>query len=305
MDNEYFQPDHTANEQPPVMQPEDTPTEDTLPPVDKRESARIISITLTVAVLFFVLKMFSLGWMTIIFFGVFIVYFIGYIVSGLSFAKKPNKTKTDYLLFYALCFFFLLSGLTFCDYMDNGPSSYILKFLPYNVSSTISGISLATAFFLFFVPVFKRRHEKNRLEERRNPAIAPARAKDETQYIVVAAICIVLALVISILLHNLVNMFYTTLIYALVYGFISAVFARIMNKSLGDRLLFWINSLLFLIVCASSSLDEYTFGKAGLFSNGLIMGIRAFSYYACIITSVVILIRAGSKKGKWKPNNEK
>ena len=293
MDNEYYQPNYETDQQPQVTPPQ----------VNQQESSRYISITFSIAALFVVSKIFSLGWMTIVLIGLLIAYLVGYIVSGIIFAKKAGKKQTDYLLFYVLSFFFLLSGLAYVDAWDNGPSTYILSFLPYNVSSTISGISFAAATCLMFVPILKRLIEKSRLKKTKaaavTPVFVPVKAKDQNQYIAVTVLCIVMAIVLFVMLRG--SIIYITLgylpIFLLAYGFVGIRFAKVMNKTLGGRLLFWLNSFLFILAGASTLISENGInGGASLFPRELIATISGFSFLACVVTTIVLFLKTLNKK---------
>ena len=129
-----------------------------------KNKALYLTLTITFGVLFCVFKIFNLGWLSIIAFFPIILYLIFYIIYGSKFANLKNKTKNDYLFFWLISFFFLLSGLLFADFGDYGPPSQIIKFIPYNISLNMSLFSALTTITLMIVSIIVKKRQKNSSE---------------------------------------------------------------------------------------------------------------------------------------------
>ena len=127
----------------------------------KTNKALYLTLTIIFGVLFCIFKIFNLGWLSIIAFFPIILYLIFYIIYGSIFANLKNKTKNDYLFFWLISFFFLLSGLLFADFGDYGPPSQIIKFIPYNISLNMSLFSALTTITLMIVSIIVKKRQKN------------------------------------------------------------------------------------------------------------------------------------------------
>ena len=126
-----------------------------------KNKALYLTLTVVFSILFCVCKLHNLGWLSIIAFFPIILYLIFYIIYGSIFANLKNKTKNDYLFFWLISFFFLLSGLLFVDSGDSGPPSQIIKFIPSNVSLIISLFSALVATILMIVSLIIKKQQKN------------------------------------------------------------------------------------------------------------------------------------------------
>ena len=111
-------------------------------------------LTIIFGLAFCIMKLFNLGWLSIIFFPLIIGYLILFNISNILNATIIVKNKDDYLRFWLLNFFFLLSGLTFCDFGDEGPTSKILRFISDDISMCICQFSIVITVLLCIVSIF-------------------------------------------------------------------------------------------------------------------------------------------------------
>lgn len=121
---------------------------------NKAHQKLIISITLITLVFAFIGKITTIGWATVVLTMLLIlpIHAILFIVSGLTFANKKNKTKFEYILFIIMCISEILYTYTFVDFGDYGSPVQLIRFLEPKTSKTISFsffiISLLTAIIL-------------------------------------------------------------------------------------------------------------------------------------------------------------
>ena len=126
-----------------------------------KNKALYLTLVVVFSILFCVCKILNFGWLSIMAFFPIILYLIFYIIYGNIFANLKNKTKNDYLFFWLISFFFLLSGLLFADFGDYGPPSQIIKFIPYNISLNMSLFSALTTITLMIVSIIDKKRQKN------------------------------------------------------------------------------------------------------------------------------------------------
>lgn len=130
------------------------------------DSNKTLCVTLTIlfSILFCIFKLFSFGWLTIMALIPIITYLNFYIIYGNTFAKTKNKTKSDYVFFGLISFFFLSSGLFFSDSGDYGPPSQLIKSIPSYISLSLSLFSACITIILLitFAIVRKQRQIHSR-----------------------------------------------------------------------------------------------------------------------------------------------
>lgn len=115
---------------------------------------QILLIAITIATLFLAMygKFITIGWLTIILIWSFILpaHFILFTGTGIKLAIRKNKTKGDYIYFFALCITMLLYAFTFVDMGDTSTNTAI-DFIGENILSKISFISFCTNLVLIFI----------------------------------------------------------------------------------------------------------------------------------------------------------
>ena len=127
-----------------------------------KNKALYTTFTIFFSIIFCIFKLFNFGLLSIMAFNPIIVYIILYTIYGCTFAKTENKTKNNYCFFWLISFFFLLSGLLFADFGDYGPTSQIIKCIPYNISLNLSLFSaLATIVLMIISVVLKKRQKQS------------------------------------------------------------------------------------------------------------------------------------------------
>ena len=123
-----------------------------------------ICITVFFNMLFILFKLMTFGWLTIFIFFFIPVYLCLYNVSSILTACIKNKTKGDKIRFWCLNFSFILSGLTFCDFGDVGPTAKIIKFLPDNILLIIcfSSFVVCTILSIILIIIYCKKSKYNR-----------------------------------------------------------------------------------------------------------------------------------------------
>lgn len=112
-----------------------------------------ICFSIIFSILFLFLKLLTLGWYTILFIACIPLYLILYNIAAILTACIKSKTKADHIRFWILSFSFILSGLTFCDFGDTGPTVKIIRFLPDIVLVIICLCSIITCVVLSIISI--------------------------------------------------------------------------------------------------------------------------------------------------------
>lgn len=132
----------------------------------KTKNIIYIIVTVAIGALFCLLKIKSIGWITILFVIPILLFFALYIAHNVIFIKKTNKTAINYLLFWIASVFFLLSALTFADVTDLS-ESYIIKSIPWQTSMYLCSISVGICIFLMvFHIVYMLKAKQNKRKTR-------------------------------------------------------------------------------------------------------------------------------------------
>ena len=133
----------------------------------KRSTKKIYTVLLILFVLLFmVLKCFSLGIITAFGFGAVLLYVALYIKAGHAFICVGVKNVNDYIRFWAITFFFILSALFFRDSDDVGPDFGLIN--AGNVGISICMFSIAACFILSIATIYisnRKNHILNNGEE--------------------------------------------------------------------------------------------------------------------------------------------
>ena len=127
----------------------------------KSKNGLFIFLTIIFGFAFCIMKLFSFGWISSIFFIAIVGYLILFNVSNILNAKIIIKSKYDYLRYMLLIFF---SGLTFCDIGDTGPTLKILKFISDKISMYICQFSVVITVLLCITSIviyIKKKKQSN------------------------------------------------------------------------------------------------------------------------------------------------
>lgn len=107
----------------------------------------------------------TLGLVTVMGAPLVMLFFACYLVTGFGFAKAPNKTIGDYILYCITTFLFLFSALTFSDGADVGPTLRVVNLFPgpLDMRQEIICISSIVLTFVFYIGSAVRRKNQNAL----------------------------------------------------------------------------------------------------------------------------------------------
>ena len=121
--------------------------------VVKQKNGLLIFLTILSSLAFCIMKLFNFGWLSIIFFIPIFYYLVLFNISNILNAEITTKKKCDYLRYWLLNFFFLLSGLTFCDLNDAGITSQILQFISADFSKYVCQFSVVITVLLCIISI--------------------------------------------------------------------------------------------------------------------------------------------------------
>lgn len=120
--------------------------------IAERKKTYII-FTIFFSFLFLLFKLMTFGWLTIFIFVFIPGYLILYNIASILTACIKNKKKSDHIRYWCLSFSFILSGLTFCDFGDIGPTVKIIRFLPDNILLSICFSSFMICIILSIISI--------------------------------------------------------------------------------------------------------------------------------------------------------
>lgn len=142
-----------SEEQDPIFNLDDKPT--------SNNQTLLTSITIITLLLAIYGKCITIGWLTVMLIWSFIlpIHFIMFTKAGIKLAKIKNKTKMDYIYFFALCITIVLYAFTFVDAGDMSTNRAI-KFIDINVLSNISSTSFFINIILIIIIFIKVRKKK-------------------------------------------------------------------------------------------------------------------------------------------------
>ncbi len=108
----------------------------------------IILITIVVAVATIYGKIITFGWLTVlgIWFMIMPLHSILFVLVGIFFAGKKEKTMSDYIIYFTICITNLLYAFLFVDVGDMGASTFFE-----NVSNNVINIFSYVSFSCFLI----------------------------------------------------------------------------------------------------------------------------------------------------------
>ena len=128
-----------------------------------KDRLKIIISTIVVAVMFIIFKLFSFGWLTILF-GFFIHFtmLILYIATGVRIAEIKEKTSKDYLRWFLMSGSLLLHSIVFVDFGDTEESAKLLQNVPDKILSLLTNITfvLSVVLIIVYFIVYKKKVNK-------------------------------------------------------------------------------------------------------------------------------------------------